>query len=40
MRDPIFLREAGEVAFQWLLAGSFFAAQAFVALGGVQNLLH
>jgi hypothetical protein len=29
-----------ERIFQWLLAGAFFAAQAYVATGGAQSLIN
>jgi hypothetical protein len=32
-----FIQEAFEKLFDWVLAGSFFAAQAFVATGGLNS---
>lgn len=39
MQVESFIGEVAEKAFQWVLTGAFFAAQAFVATGGVQTYL-
>lgn len=36
MKVNSLMNDIAEKAFQWVLTGAFFAAQAFVATGGVQ----